>query len=88
MNIFKTFLDQLKVTWRLVRDERVPIYYKIIPFIAFAYVVSPFDFLPDLIPGLGQLDDIGIMLAGMRLFEMITPESIVNEHKRRVARGK
>jgi hypothetical protein len=34
---------------------------------AAAYVVSPIDLLPGIIPGIGQLDDVLVALAGLRL---------------------
>lgn len=79
-------LNQFRVTLRLFRDPRVPMWKKAVPLLALLYVVSPFDFMPDLIPGLGQLDDIGIMLAAMRLFEMISPEAVVVQQRRAVER--
>ena len=30
------------------------------------YVVSPIDLLPDFIPGLGQIDDLGAIIFGIR----------------------
>ena len=81
------FINQIQTTFRLLRDPRVPLWQKAIPVLAVLYVISPFDFIPDIIPGLGQLDDIGVVLAAMRLFETMAPETIVNEHKRNVVRG-
>ena len=79
-------LNQFRVTMRLFRDPRVPMWKKAVPVLALLYIISPVDFIPDLIPGLGQLDDIGIMLAAMRLFEMISPEAVVIQQRRDVER--
>lgn len=76
------FIDQVRVTWDLMRDPRVPVWTKAIPVMAFLYVISPFDFVPDLVPGLGQLDDLGIILAGMKLFESMAPNPIVRQYRR------
>lgn len=84
--MFNGLLNQFRVTLRLFRDPRVPMWKKAVPVLALLYVVSPFDFMPDLIPGLGQLDDIGILLAGMRLFEMISPEAVVVQQRKAVER--
>jgi uncharacterized membrane protein YkvA (DUF1232 family) len=84
--MFNGLLNQFRVTLRLFRDPRVPMWKKAVPVLALLYVISPFDFMPDLIPGLGQLDDIGILLAGMRLFEMISPEAVVAQQRRTVER--
>src|SRR5262249_38616215 len=68
---------QIQLTWRLIRDPRVPLWAKAIPFLAAAYVISPIDIIPDWLIGLGQLDDLGILLGAMRLMESVTPEYIV-----------
>jgi uncharacterized membrane protein YkvA (DUF1232 family) len=49
-------------------------------------VLSPIDLIPDILIGLGQLDDLGIILASMRLFESVTPGYIADEHRKAVAR--
>lgn len=84
--MLRGFISQLRVSWGLLRDPRVPLWAKAIPFLALAYIFSPLDFIPDIIPGLGQLDDIGIILAGLRLFEAVIPDQIVNEHRGLVIR--
>jgi uncharacterized membrane protein YkvA (DUF1232 family) len=46
---------------------------KAVPLLALLYVISPIDFVPDFIPGLGQLDDLGIILAALELFVRLCP---------------
>ncbi len=81
MNVLRTLFDQLRLTWRLIRDPRVPVLAKMIPLAGLVYIISPIDFVPDIIVGLGQLDDLGIFLLGLRLFESAAPEYVVEEHK-------
>jgi uncharacterized membrane protein YkvA (DUF1232 family) len=85
--IIKAVLDQIRLTWRLIRDPRVPLWAKIIPGLAIAYVLSPIDIIPDFIVGLGQLDDLGILLGSMRLMEAVVPGYIVDEHRAALKRG-
>ncbi len=82
--MIRGFITQLTLTWQLMRDPRVPLWTKIVPIAALLYIVSPFDFIPDIIPGLGQLDDLGILLVSMRLMESISPEMVVIEYRRRL----
>lgn len=71
---------QARLAWRLMRDKRVPMWTKLIPPAAFLYVLFPVDFIPDLIAGLGQLDDIAVVLIGVRLFIELAPRKVVEEH--------
>lgn len=85
--MLKAIVDQLRLTWRLLRDPRVPLYVKAIPFLPLIYIISPLDFLPDFIPVIGQLDDVTILILGMRLMETLAPHALVQEHRLAVERG-
>ena len=78
--------DQFVLTWKLLRDPRVPMMVKGIPVLALLYIMSPLDIIPDFFPGLGQLDDIGILIAAMRLFESLAPEMVVADYRRELTR--
>ena len=84
--MLRAIIEQILLTWRLIRDPRVSVWHKAIPVLAVAYVLSPLDLIPDFIIGLGQLDDLGIILGAMRLFESVTPEYIVQEHRKEITR--
>ena len=86
--MLKAVLNQVSLTWRLLFDKRVPVWMKVIAVAPVIYILSPFDFIPDFVFGLGQLDDLGVILAGMRLFESIVPEHIVSEHRAAIDGGK
>lgn len=73
---------QARLVWRLFWDRRVPWWTKMIPPLALAYVLFPVDILPDLAFGLGQLDDIAILLIGAKLFVELSPPDVVREHLR------
>jgi uncharacterized membrane protein YkvA (DUF1232 family) len=49
-------------------DPRVPLALKLIPALAALYVAMPIDIGPDFIPILGQLDDVAILLIGLKAF--------------------
>lgn len=73
-----SFIRQLRLAWRLLRDPRVPSVYKLLPAAILVYIISPIDFLPDWIIGLGQLDDLGLFLLGVQVFTLICPPAIVD----------
>jgi uncharacterized membrane protein YkvA (DUF1232 family) len=73
MNLFNSF----RVAWRLMWDSRVPASAKLVPILTILYILSPIDLVPDVIVGLGQLDDIAILLLGTQLFIAVSPKDIV-----------
>jgi uncharacterized membrane protein YkvA (DUF1232 family) len=78
--------DQLRLSWRLLRDERVSALKFALPtFLAF-YVLSPIDPIPDFLLGLGQVDDLGMVIAGVlllaRIIPRLAPAHVVDEHVR------
>ncbi len=74
-------LRQGRLILRLLGDARIPMWQKAIPVIGILYVLSPVDLIPDFIVGLGQLDDIAILLLAAKLFLDMTPRNIVAEHE-------
>jgi uncharacterized membrane protein YkvA (DUF1232 family) len=80
-------IQQFRLSWALLLDNRVPWVLKLIPIGALAYVISPLDLIPDVIPILGQLDDIGVLMSALRLFNTLAPADVVAEHTERLAAG-
>jgi uncharacterized membrane protein YkvA (DUF1232 family) len=75
----------LRLVWRLLIDPRVSILPKLIIPAAAIYVISPIDLIPDVILGLGQLDDIGVVVLAITMFIEFCPRIIVEEHRRAIA---
>ncbi|MDX2044654.1 MAG: YkvA family protein [Acidobacteriota bacterium] len=70
----------LKLLYRLFKDSRVPMAEKAMLVGAIAYVVSPLDLLPDVIPFIGQVDDLYLIgLVVLRLLAR-TDDEIIQEH--------
>lgn len=56
-------MKSITALWPLMRDPKIPFWAKAgIPAIAVAYVISPIDLVPDFLLGVGQIDDIGVIL--------------------------
>src|SRR2546425_4040419 len=67
---------------RLMVDARVPRVERALFAAAVIYAIIPFDFIPDMIPFVGQIDDLFLIsLTLLRLIDR-TDESIVREHWR------
>lgn len=69
-----------KLFWKLARDPRVPTKNKILFGAVAAYLVVPFDVIPDWIPGLGQLDDLVLIVVALDVMINRVPEKIITEH--------
>ena len=67
----------LKLVWRLLLDRRVSVFTKIIPLLALVYLVSPYDFVGDRIPILGQFDDLIVVGLLLFLFVAASPAHVV-----------
>lgn len=46
---------------RFLRDKNAPVLPRLIALFAVLYVVMPFDIIPDVIPIIGWLDDVGVV---------------------------
>ena len=81
MRSFLMFLpNMVMLLGRMLKDARVPTAEKALFLAAIVYVVSPLDFIPDVFPFIGQVDDLYVVaLTLLRLINR-TDESIVREH--------
>jgi uncharacterized membrane protein YkvA (DUF1232 family) len=61
---------------------------KALPAVAALYVVSPLDFVPDVLPVLGQLDDLGMILIALEAFVKLCPAGVVDFHRAAMAQGR
>ena len=84
----RSMFQQLKLAIRLLREPRVPAALKVIPGLAVAYLFSPVDFIPDFIPGLGQLDDLAVLVFGLELFIRLCPTNAQVYHREAIAQGR
>jgi len=71
----------IRLVGRLLRDSRVPIFGKIVFALSIVYLFSPIDLIPDFIlPIIGYMDDLAIVLAGLRFLLRQTPTNVLEEH--------
>lgn len=88
VNMFRSIWRRIRLTWRLVRDPRVGLLSKAIPFGILVYIISPIDLLPVFLTGLfGLVDDVVLLTFGLDLFFKAVPDDILLEHARELGFG-
>lgn len=72
--LFGDILFKIRLTIRLMTDQRVAFYLKLIPVIALVYLVVPFDLL------IGPIDDAVLIMGAVQMFVSLCPQDVVEEH--------
>ena len=86
--LLRALLGQARLALRLVKEPAVPTTPKLVLAAAALYLIWPIDFLPDLLPVLGQLDDLGVVLAALELFLKLCPDQPKAFHRDALAAGR
>ena len=78
----------IKLYWRVFTDCRVSVLPKLVLIAGVLYFVVPLDLIPDFpLVGIGQIDDIAVLIAATRTFIAMAPRSVVEEHVRLIDEG-
>ncbi len=67
------------ILYLILVNPKSPWYARLFVLIPIAYVFSPVDFIPDVIPIMGQLDDLAVARYSYLLLLKIVPKSILEE---------
>lgn len=70
---------RFKLIVRLMGDNRVNPFVKLLPIASLAYLVFPFDLI-SVVPGVSALDDVALVSLGAYLFIEFCPPDVVQEH--------
>ena len=87
VRLLRVLLRDGRLTWRLARDPRTPLRAKLILGAAVLFVVSPINWIPNLVPVLGQIEDVALLSLGMELFLRNVPEYLKAEHRAALGRS-
>jgi len=69
-----------KMLYRLIKEPQIPASEKALFLSALAYLVSPWDFLPDIVPFLGQIDDLLLLSLVLKRFMNIAGEDLLLQY--------
>lgn len=81
-NLLMFVPNMVRLCGSLLKDRRVPLTEKALVAGAIVYAVSPLDFLPDVVPFLGQVDDAYLISLSLLRLINYTDENVVREHWR------
>ncbi|MDZ7288522.1 MAG: DUF1232 domain-containing protein [candidate division KSB1 bacterium] len=71
----------VRLVGRLMKDSRVPLAGKVLFVLSIVYFIVPIDLIPELfLPLIGQVDDVAILLFGLRYLLNQTPPNILEDH--------
>jgi len=70
----------LKLLYGLLKDPRVPFKDKTILAAAVAYLLNPVDFIPDMIPFFGMVDDLYLVALALLRLLYHTDEQVLRDH--------
>lgn len=72
--------NYLKLAWGLLRDGRVSKADKLLVAGAVLYVLNPIDFIPDIVPFMGQVDDVFLIVLAVQRMISRAGREVVEDH--------
>lgn len=80
MGVISELPNWLRMFLGLFRDGRVSTVDKVLVGAAIAYLLAPVDLLPDVIPFLGQVDDVFLLVTALRRLMQNAGRRVVADH--------
>ncbi|HEY9156916.1 hypothetical protein [Candidatus Binatus sp.] len=77
----------VRLFYRLITDERVPMLAKTVPWMGLLLMLTPPALELDLVPIIGELDWILIAYLSLKVFIWLCPPDVVREHVSQIGRG-
>ena len=84
--LLQVLLRSGRLAWRLFRDPRTPLRAKLILVGTALFVISPINWLPNMIPFVGELEDVALLTLGIEMFFKAVPDWLREEHEARMGR--
>jgi uncharacterized membrane protein YkvA (DUF1232 family) len=75
----RLLLQQFQVLRHAIKHPDVPWYAKLVAGCSVCYIFSPIQFLPNFIPVVGQLDDVLVVMLGLKLLKRWVPPDVLAE---------
>jgi uncharacterized membrane protein YkvA (DUF1232 family) len=82
--LFTRFRKEVVMFWHVMRHPQTPTKAKLAALLAVLYVVSPIDLIPDFIPVLGWLDDVGMVTLLLSIAYKLLPKDLYESLRAKV----
>ncbi|WP_396224015.1 YkvA family protein [Gemmatimonas sp.] len=82
MRVVRQIPSYLRLLVGLVWDRRVSRLDRFFVVAALAYIVSPLDFIPDVLPFLGQVDDVFLLMTALQRMVEHAGRGVLRDHWR------
>jgi hypothetical protein len=86
-NLARGFNKSWTLFWRLFTSSAVPLWVKFIPVLSFIYWFLPFDMFIIPLVGATPIDDVGVVLLGLKLFVELCPRDLVQRLRDEIEYG-
>jgi uncharacterized membrane protein YkvA (DUF1232 family) len=74
--LFTRFRKEMRMVWGVLTHRDSPLSAKLAVMFAFAYLVSPVDLIPDVLPVLGLMDDAGVLVLFLNIAYKLLPREL------------
>ncbi len=78
-------IDELRVLAIALRDPRTGWLPRVVGVLLLAYLISPIDLIPDIVPVLGLLDDLVLLPIGIGIIRRLLKANVLSDARDRVA---
>lgn len=85
--LIRTVVANVRLSVRLLREPRVPLVRKAVLVFVALYFISPLDFIPDIMPIIGEVDDVAVALLALQFFLQLCPPEAVAYHRAAIEQG-
>jgi uncharacterized membrane protein YkvA (DUF1232 family) len=85
--LFTRFHKEAVMFWHVMRHPQTPGKVKLAAAAAFLYLISPIDLIPDFIPVLGLLDDVGVVTLLLSIAYKMLPKDLYDALRAKVGGG-
>ena len=83
----RSFGVDLYALYLSTRDGRTPRYARVLGLLVIAYLVSPVDLIPIVIPFWGLVDDLIVVPLGLKAVSSLVPENVMAEAQARAGKS-